>query len=69
MDDHRARLLAQQEGLNVVGTLGVLKHLKVRRELEALRPLFDDLRAAAFSMGEEYGEILRQVGEQEGKAS
>jgi predicted nucleic acid-binding protein len=69
VDDHRARFLAQQEGLNVVGTLEVLKHLKERRDLDAIRPLFDDLRAAGFSMGEEYGEILRQVGEREGKRS
>jgi predicted nucleic acid-binding protein len=69
LDDHRARFLAQQEGLNVVGTLGVLKHLKERRDLDAIRPLFDDLRAAGFSMGEEYGDILRQVGEREEKAS
>jgi predicted nucleic acid-binding protein len=65
LDDHKARLLAAQEGLNVVGTLGVLKHLKQRGDLDALRPLFDDLRAAGFSMGEEYDEILRQVGERE----
>jgi uncharacterized protein len=69
LDDHKARLRAQQEGLNVVGTLGVLKHLKQRGDLDALHPLFDDLRAAGFSMGEEYDEILHQVGEREEKPS
>ena len=65
LDDHRARLLAQQEGLSAVGTLGVLKHLKERRDLDAVHPIFDDLRTAGFSMGEEYDVILRQVGERE----
>jgi predicted nucleic acid-binding protein len=69
LDDRRARLVAQQEGLNVVGTLGVLKYLKAHGDLDVLRPLFDALRGAGFSMGAEYDEILQQVGEREGASS
>lgn len=69
LDDRRARLLAQQDGLNVVGTLGVLKYLKTHGDLDLLRPLFDELRGAGFSMGAEYDEILQQVGEREGASS
>lgn len=63
LDDHKARTLAQQEGLTVVGTLGVLKGLREQGGLKALRPLFDHLRSVGFHMGEEYDHILRQVGE------
>jgi predicted nucleic acid-binding protein len=69
MDDHKARLLAQQERLTVVGTFRVLKHFKERRALDALHSVFDQLRAAEFSMRAEYDEILRQIGEREGKRS
>lgn len=65
LDDHKARTLAQQEGLTVVGTLGVLKDLRERGGLDALQPLFDDLRSVGSYMGEEYDEMLRQVGEKE----
>ena len=63
LDDRRARELAQQEGLTIVGTLGLLKRLKEDGKLTALKPLFDSLKAAGFYMGEEYDEILQQVGE------
>lgn len=63
LDDRKARELARQEGLVVVGSLGVLKGLKERGELSVLKPLFEELKAVGFYMGEEYDEILWQVGE------
>lgn len=63
LDDRKARELAQQEELPVVGALGLLKQRKENGKLTALKPLFDDLKAVGFYMREEYDEILQQVGE------
>lgn len=63
LDDLAARKRALQEGLVVIGTLGLLERLRERGILPALKPLLDELKASGFYMGAEYEELLRQVGE------
>jgi predicted nucleic acid-binding protein len=69
LDDLRARRLAKNLGLAVVGTAGVLFAAKQRGFIGAVRPPLDALRAAGFRLRKEvYEEILKAAGEIEPEA-
>jgi len=63
LDDNSARQTAIIKGLNVVGTLAVLRRAKEKVLISALKPILDALRSVGFYIGNEYDEILRDVGE------
>jgi predicted nucleic acid-binding protein len=64
LDDLRARRLAKNLGLSVVGTAGVLFAAKQRGFIPAVRPPLDALRTAGFRLRKEvYEEILKAAGE------
>lgn len=63
LDDNLARSAAKNTGLKVAGTLGVLLHARTKGLINELKPLLDNLRSAGFHMGDEYYEVLEEVGE------
>lgn len=64
LDDLRARHLAKDLGLAVVGTAGVLFAAKQLGFIAAVRPSLDALRATSFRLRKEvYEEILTAAGE------
>lgn len=64
LDDRQARWLAQQLGLAVVGTVGILVSAKQTNLIPAVRPLLDIVRDQGFRMTQElYAEALRLAGE------
>lgn len=64
LDDRQARLLAEQLGLSIVGTVGILVKAKQAGLISAMRPLLDDLQNQGFRISAElYAEALRLVGE------
>jgi len=66
LDDLRARYLAKNLSLAVVGTAGVLFTAKQRGLIPAVRPSLDQLRAKGFRLRKEvYEEILAAAGESE----
>ena len=61
LDEARGRLAAAQEGLQVVGTLGVLERAKRRRLIARVLPLVDRLtKETGFFVSAELREELRQ---------
>jgi uncharacterized protein len=52
LDDKKARKVAQQFNLPLSGTLAVVLYAKERGLLPAVRPVFDDLRAAGFRVSD-----------------
>ena len=66
LDDKRARRVAQDRGLIVVGTLGVLVRAKQQGHLTALRPVLAMMIAQGRYISPLlYAQILRTVGEAE----
>ena len=63
LDDNLARSAARTGGLNVVGTLGLLRQAMVKGLVTELKPLLDNPKSAGFYMGGEYYEILEDAGE------
>jgi len=64
VDERRARGLAQNLGLPVIGTLGILLAAKRQGLLREVRPLLADLDLAGFHMSERLREqVLRETGE------
>ena len=65
IDESEGRLIAQREGLQVVGLLGVLIQAKHKGLIPAIKPLMDELRSVAgFRIAEPlFQKILSQVGE------
>jgi predicted nucleic acid-binding protein len=64
LDDRQARLLAQQLGLAVVGTVGILVSAKRANLIPAARPLLDAVRNQGFRITQEvYAEALRLADE------
>ncbi|MEO6759875.1 MAG: DUF3368 domain-containing protein [Saprospiraceae bacterium] len=65
IDESEGRLVAQREGLQVVGLLGVLMQAKRKGLIEAIKPIMEELRSVAdFRISENlYQNILRQMGE------
>jgi predicted nucleic acid-binding protein len=65
VDDHRARKVAVLNGIEVVGSLGVLLQAKRSGVIPAIRPLVIAIQAAGVYYGEQLvGEALRLAGEQ-----
>ena len=64
LDDRQARLLAQQLGLSVVGTVGILVKAKQAGLIPAVRVLLESVQRQGFRFSAElYAEALRLVGE------
>jgi hypothetical protein len=64
LDDPVARTRAQQLGLSVTGTAGLLLTAKRRRLIPAVRPLLEALMCADFRLsGEVVAAILEEAGE------
>ena len=64
IDDRLARRVANELGLRVVGTLGVLVALKLRGHLPTVRPALEELvRSGYFLSGPVIAEALRRAGE------
>jgi predicted nucleic acid-binding protein len=65
LDDRQARLLAEQMGLSVIGTIGVLLKAKRANLIPAVRPLLDAVRLEGFYLSNDlYQEALRLAGEE-----
>lgn len=65
IDDHRARKVAVLNGIEIVGSLGVLLGAKESGLIPELRPLVVAIQAAGVHYGEQLvGEALRLAGEQ-----
>ena len=65
LDDATARRLAEAEGRNVFGLLGLLLHGKRTGVVEAVRPLLDEMIAAGFFIDDSlYRSILHQAEEE-----
>jgi predicted nucleic acid-binding protein len=65
LDDATARRVAEAEGRNVLGLLGLLVHAKLHGLVEAVRPMLDDMLAAGFFLDDSlYRSILHQAGEE-----
>ncbi len=66
LDDARARSFAEELGLRVVGTIGILLLAKRRGYVPIVRPLMDAVRACGFYLDAElYTTALRLAGEEE----
>jgi predicted nucleic acid-binding protein len=63
LDDSSARQIAKFKGINVVGTLAILRQSKENELIPALKPVLDKLKSMGFRMGDEYTKILKSVGE------
>jgi uncharacterized protein len=63
LDDSSARQIAKMKGLNVVGTLAILRQAKEESLIPALKPVLDKLKSTGFRMGDEYDKVLKRVGE------
>lgn len=65
-DDADVRELAGQEGLLVMGSVGILTRARLAEVIHELKPLLDQLIAAGFHLdpnGRVYQDTLRKVGE------
>lgn len=64
IDDAAARRVADAEGQQVVGLLGLLIYAKQRRLVTEVKPLLDEMLASGFFLDESrYQSILRRTGE------
>ena len=64
LDDATARRIAEAEGQNVFGLLGLLIHAKERGMVEVLKPILDEMVQAGFFIDSYlYHSVLRQAGE------
>jgi predicted nucleic acid-binding protein len=65
LDDATARRVAEAEGRNVLGLLGLLVHAKLHGLVGAVRPMLDDMLAAGLFLDDSlYRSILHQAGEE-----
>jgi predicted nucleic acid-binding protein len=64
VDEKKARRIARDLGLSVVGTLGLLLRAKQQGSIQAVRPLMDALIAADFRISDSlYEDVLRRANE------
>jgi predicted nucleic acid-binding protein len=64
VDDHRARKVAHLNGIDVVGSLGVLLLAKESGLITQVRPLIIEIQAAGVRYGDQLvAEVLRLAGE------
>ena len=65
MDETDGRRIAQQEGLRIIGLIGVLMRAKRTGIIEAVKPLLDELRLAAdFRIAQSlYEQVLKEMKE------
>lgn len=64
LDDKKARRIARQIGLKILGTIGVLLRAKRRGVIAAIHPMLTALQETGFRMTAGlYGEALRLAGE------
>ena len=65
LDDGTARRVAEAEGQNAVGLLGLLLHAKVQGLVDTVKPILDEMVAAGFFIDDSlYRLILRQAAEE-----
>ncbi len=69
MDDWRAREMAVERGLLVVGVLWVLGEAKRLGVIQEVRPIIDELVASGYRLHPErvIGPFLREMGEEDGE--
>ena len=64
LDDRKARRIAQQMGLKLIGTIGVLVKAKQNGIIPSIKPLLETLQARGFHMSASLkSEALRLAGE------
>ncbi|OLY94419.1 Predicted nucleic acid-binding protein, contains PIN domain [Cnuella takakiae] len=64
IDELKGRKMAQQLGLAITSTLGVIAAAKLRRQLSSVKPLLEKIKETNFRISEELEQaILAQVGE------
>ena len=65
IDEHEGRQIAIDEGLRIIGVLGVLVQAKNHGLIDLVKPIMDDLRRVAkFRISEGlYEQVLKQIGE------
>jgi predicted nucleic acid-binding protein len=64
LDDKKARRIAQQIGLKIIGTVGVLLRAKERGAITEVKPILDELNAVDFRISPAlYHQALRLAGE------
>lgn len=64
IDDAKGRKIAQQLGLRITGTVGVLLKAKAQGIVPAVKPLLNSMQALHFHLSHELvNTILRQAGE------
>ena len=60
LDDCKARTIAEFMGLNVTGTVGVLREAYDRGAITELKPILDELIAKGFHLSDDvYNEVLK----------
>lgn len=64
VDDHRARKVARLNGIEIVGSVGVLLLARERGLIPSIRPRLEEIRSAGIHLGSEiFAEALRLAGE------
>jgi predicted nucleic acid-binding protein len=65
-DDSHVRGLVEQEGISVMGSIGIFIHARIEGQIIELKPILDQLVAAGFHLdpdGRVYKDALKRVGE------
>jgi predicted nucleic acid-binding protein len=64
LDDWKGRRLATELGINITGTIGIVKLAKDRAIIAAMRPILQELRKAGLWISDELEfAVLREAGE------
>lgn len=64
IDDLKGRKVAKKLGLRIIGTLGILKTMKLRGLIREIRPAIEKLMKEGFYISEDLvNEVLSEVGE------
>jgi len=64
IDDLKGRKLARRLGLKIIGTLGLLKTLKLKGLIEEIKPVIEELRKKGFYLSNDLiDKLLRDVEE------